>query len=388
MTRAVLLLTGGRGLPDMLFVKYMIEYWHPDFICTITTAQGRNDAENLKDFAQRHFHCIIEVLPIIDPFNEEQVKARCEEAFSSQADAEWICHFTSAPKGVGIYAYEVAQKHKAAYYFLDTGGRQVLSFVKKDEWIDVQKLYKATVKEYMGAYGRACNSHRGLAYQSNAEAWYPVADALVQDFEATQALLVGLRKAQNATPSHSLTPVISTKARHLLKILQEHGFLVIEREVGDEIQCTIVGSDQCQFLTGDWLEVYAWHQARQTDFADDYQWGLSIRLEKKLADIIPSNELDVLLTYRAKLLIAECKTSIDPFDSSYLDKLYAISNLVGMGYVSQVFITNRPKPRSRTRRFDSFCKQAAVRNIKVITGEQLPEIGKLLKEAVADSNRK
>ena len=357
MTRALLLLTGGRGLPDMLFVKYMTEHWHPDFIFTITTTQGEHDANNLKQFAKKHFHCDIEILPLVDPFQEEQVKERCREAFSSKPDAEWICHFTSAPKTVGIYAYEVAQEYEFAYYFLDTGGQQVVSFIPKEDSIDSKELYKATVEEYMEAYGRTCKVHRGRHYQENAESWYPVAEALVQDYEQTQILLQGLRKAQNTRPSRSLTPVISVKALHLLQTLQKHDFLVIERETADEVQCTIMDREKQQFLTGDWLEIYVWYQTHQEHFVDDCQWGRTIKIDKKLASIIasitpsnttPSNELDVLLTYQARLLIAECKTSIDPFDSAYLNKLYAITNLVGMGYVRQVFITNCPRPLRKT----------------------------------------
>lgn len=388
MTRALLLLTGGRSLPDMLFVKYMIEHWHPDFIYTITTRQGKKDAENLKHFAQKHFHSKIDILPIIDPFQEEQVKASCRKAFSSKPDAEWICHFTSSPKAVGLYAREVAQGYGVPFYFLDTGGQQVVSFVKNDNLIDVNKLYNVTVDEYMGAYGRTCGVNNGRPYHDNAEAWYPVAELLVQDYTATQALSKGLRKAQN---SRSLTPVIAVEARGLLQKLQEHDFLSIEDESAEGIECTILDKEKRQFLGGDWLEVYVWYQTQQKHFADDCQWGRTIKIDRKLTTIIESitprddgafNELDVLLTYQARLLIAECKTSIDPFDSAYLNKLYAITNLIGMGYVRQVFITNCPRPQGKNRRFDNFCKQAEARRITVITGDELPIIGKRLQEEI------
>ncbi len=88
------------------------------------------------------------------------------------------------------------------------------------------------------------------------------------------------------------------------------------------------------------------------------------------------------LTYKARLLIAECKTSRNPFETDHLYKLHSVAELVGGNYVRQVFITNCPRPKTNNESFDNFCRQADVRHIFVVTGEQLTGIGPLLKQQI------
>ena len=377
MTKALLLLTGGRMLPDLLFMKYMIAYWKPELVFAITTERGTKDTRKLQEFLSSHFKCDIKILVAIDPSKEDDVKTRCSEALASQSDAEWVIHFTGAPKTVGIFAYEVARDHNIPYCFLNTDSSQVVSLVKNID-IDTKKLYNASVEEYMLSYGRECKIHKGNAYVEKAQAWYPVAELLVDNYTETKALLKDLRKAQNN--KHSLKPSISVKAQRLVQELQDYDFLAIDKRNADEIACVLKDDDRRKFLHGDWLEVYVWHKVHQEDFVDDCLWGRSINVNE-LQNLISSNELDISLTYKARLLIGECKTSADPFDSEYLDKLYAISNFIGKDYVRQVFITDH-RPLKSNRRFKSFSHQAEIRNIKVVTGEQLSEIGTLLKEEI------
>ncbi len=91
MTKALLLLTGGRGIPDMLVVKYL----RPDIILNLTTVQGLKAAQSLKDFVDRHFHLQMEILPTIDPYDEQGIKDACKEALQLYPKADWIIHFTS-----------------------------------------------------------------------------------------------------------------------------------------------------------------------------------------------------------------------------------------------------------------------------------------------------
>ncbi len=385
MTRALLLLMGGRSLPDMLFVKYMVKNWVPDRIFAITTRRGWDDAEQFKAFSHTHFGCDIEVLDIVDPFDEEQVKARCNEALALSPDTEWVAHFTGSPKAVGIYAYEVMKEHGFPFYFLDTDGQRAISLPSKNTiTIYPEELYRATVQEYMGAYGRTGIEHKDNSYHIQAQEWYSIAELFVEDYDATMALLEGVRKTKER---HHLTPTVSFKAQQLVQKLQDVGFLTIERQTAEYSECNLLDDQRYKFVAGGWLEVYVWCQLCQENFADDCEWGHIIKRDQTLRRIHVSNELDIAVTYNAKLLIGECKTSAKPFDSIYLDKLNSIAHLIGMGYVRQVFITNHPRPPEKNKSFSNFCRQAKVRNILVITGEQLPHIGKLLKQEIMDLDR-
>lgn len=138
-----------------------------------------------------------------------------------------------------------------------------------------------------------------------------------------------------------------------------------------------------EFLNGDWLEVYVWTEATNAGFADDCQWGYKI-----VADI-PSNELDLALTYKARLLIAECKTSGKPFNNDFLYKMHSVADLVGGNYVRQVFITHYPRPENKDEKekFDNFCQQASIRRVSVVTGDQLLDIRTVLQQQIGVTGR-
>ncbi len=373
MKKALLLLTGGRSLPDMLVIKYM----RPDIIMNITTTRGLTTATDFQKFVLTQWNCQMTILDPVDPYNENSIVSRCEEALALAPDADWIIHSTSSPKVIGIYAYDVARKHNIPYWILDTAGKQVVSLIK-DRAVDTETLFTANVKEYMGAYGRVCEIPRGAAYQEKTKAWYPVAQALLSDHEATQTLLQGLNKAKGDKPSHPLTPFVGLKAETLVRSLVKYAFLTITDKTSEGLECTIASEEMWQFLKGDWLEFYVWHEAEKASFTDDCQWGQKIVVDQKLAITLPSNELDIALTYQARLLIAECKTSKKPFDSEDLDKLYSIANLLGGDFVKQVFITSCPRPNGENEQFDNFKRQADVRRISIVTGDQLLNVGEML----------
>ncbi len=386
MTRALLLLTGGRSVPDMLVVKYLSIHWQLDTIVNITTERGLKIAENFRNFVQAQFHHDIKILDTIDPYKEKDIVERCEEALKLEPKAEWIMHCTTSPKVVGIYAHDVARRNGIPYWILDTARKQLVSLVKEYE-VDNEELFNASVKEYMGAYERVCEIPRGEAYQERAKSWYPVAMLLLSDHDATQKFLQGLRNASNDRPSHPLTPTVAIQAKQLAEKLEDYGFLTITSSNINEFQCTIKDDEMCKFLSGDWLEFYVWHEAKSASFADDCQWGHKIIVDQKLAATLPSNELDLALTYKGRLLIAECKTSKKPFGNSEdLDKLYSIANLLGGDFVKQVFITSSPKPDGSSKgledQFNNFKRQAEVRRIVVITGDQLQNIGVLLQHEI------
>ncbi len=85
MTKALLLLTGGRGIPDMLVVKHL----QPDFVYNITTNEGLPSAKNLQKVIRSEFGCEMEILETINPFQEEEIRDRCKQALQCHPDAAW-----------------------------------------------------------------------------------------------------------------------------------------------------------------------------------------------------------------------------------------------------------------------------------------------------------
>jgi hypothetical protein len=90
------------------------------------------------------------------------------------------------------------------------------------------------------------------------------------------------------------------KTTMLLQSLERAGLLkIIQRNNNDTI--VSLSNEDVRFLTGDWLEFYVWHEVIKTGFANDCRWDFRISKEKV------QFEIDLALTYKARLLIAECK---------------------------------------------------------------------------------
>lgn len=367
MKRALFLLTGGRSLPDMLVIKYL----RPDIILNLTTKQGQRQAEEFKKLLSEKLSIEMEVLPTINPFSEQEIKDACRAALRRHPDADWIIHFTSSPKIVGIYGYEVAREFNIPYWFIDTGGEQILSLIKVSQ-VEATQFFKSTVEEYMLSYGRTFAIPKSAAYRQKAENWYPVARLLAETPHETETLLKAVRGI------HVLNITVNAQAASLVEKLEALSALTIVNKSAKDLHCLIRDADTLDYLKGDWLEVFIWHEAAHAGFADDAQWGYKI-----VADL-PSNELDVVMSYKARLLIAECKTSSRPFDTDHLYKLHSVADLVGGNYVRQVFITHIVCPQN-DEGFNNFYQQARIRRTEVITGEMLLEAGNILKDLATNT---
>ena len=131
---------------------------------------------------------------------------------------------------------------------------------------------------------------------------------------------------------------------------------------------------QDKFLNGAWLEMYVWNEVKQQEIFDDYEWN-HIIIEGN-----SKNELDVAATYKAQLLIAECKTGEkEAFASDTLYKLDSVANLLGGKFVGKLLVTSLPLPK----KYQEFMEQAESRKVVVVTAENLPNVGAVIaKEAI------
>jgi len=377
MTKALLMLTGGRGIPDMLTVKYL----RPDITLTITTKQGLGTAKHLQQLVQAKFGCKLEIQPVVHPYNEQAIKDACNRALDQYPDAEWIMSLTSAPKIVSIFAMDLARERNVPCWFLNTDEGEVISLAK-DVPVDHQKIFIATVEEYMNVYQRLYTIPKPPAYRKKAQSWYNIAQVLVQEPKLTHLFLGRLREAQRGRGQYEpVTFTIDVQAKPLMQQLATAPLHVatINSESGDALQCTIVDGEKREFLNGDWLEVYVWKEVEKAGFAQDYQWGYKIFHKQD------EYELDLALTARGLLFIAECKTDYDPFTrrSHYLDTIEANASLLGGAFVTKFFITNHPDPES-IQSYTPFHHQAEQKKIRILTAQHLPNIGSILRDEVTN----
>ena len=152
------------------------------------------------------------------------------------------------------------------------------------------------------------------------------------------------------------------------------------------VHCDIPDGRLWRFISGGWLEIYAWVVAQEARCFDDCRYGLEIPSDGG------KNEIDLAITYAASLLIAECKTDDNPFTSEnikYLDKLNSIASMIGANYVARLFICTQKPMLGNKEAYDNFCQQADDRQIVIVTGNRLCDLGNILcQEAGADRRQR
>ncbi len=369
--KALLVLAGGRPSADILALLYL----QPHLVVIIAPHEWPYQ-KTYVDIAHTVPSCEVKVISNVDVFDIEACIKACTKACLPYPDTEWEWIFTTstAAKVMSLAGYELAKQKSIPCWQVDLLHERVISLVKETE-VNTQRFFHLTVDEYMKNYGYAI-ANRGLEgydYKSKLMAWGNIAQELV--FSSDTDSILGLLRDKKV--GHKTTLPQELKASTLLQSLEKSGLLEITYEGSDCISVHTTSHKSARFLgTGDWLEFYIWHEIINAGFADDCQWDISILNERVKFNI------DLALTYKARLLIAEFCTSRSVLHlDQYLARLDSNANLLGGGYVSKIFIINQPSAvnSSYNRYYDTFWERAKLRNIVVVTKEDLPSIGGILK---------
>ncbi|MBA2288142.1 MAG: DUF1887 family protein [Ktedonobacteraceae bacterium] len=113
------------------------------------------------------------------------------------------------------------------------------------------------------------------------------------------------------------------------------------------------------------------------------------QLTDAITELFKDNELDVTMMYKAKLLVAECKTG-NAFDAETLYKLDSIANQLGGRFVGRMLVTSLPIPakdREAEKQYEKLKDRAEVRAIRIVTREELANIQQIIKDIAMKSVR-
>src|SRR5579875_2846573 len=376
--KALLVVAGGRAAPDVLSLLYL----QPQLVVAITSEEGWQAEQAFIDIAHTLPSCEIEIIPKINAYDLEIGKAACRRVLSSYPDTEWDWTITigSSPKITGIAAYEVAKDSNIPCWHIDNRHEKVVSLVE-DVSVDRLRFFHLSLDDYMRIQRREGIEKKGptKGYRKIAEGWVKVAEAMAASEDTTHFTSIFYKcykkfknKEEEGILQEPLPIPPSLETHPLLRVFLEQQLLHIEGASSDESVYYFTSIESAHFLgTGDWLEIYVWHKATEARFADDCRWGYKIKGQV-------NNESDLALIYKAQLIIAECKTDINPFkaEKGYQRDLDAAAELLGGAYVSKVFITNQPGTGDS---YLSFEQQAKERHIVVVTREKLADIGTILR---------
>jgi hypothetical protein len=371
--KALLVVTGGRAVPNVLSLLWL----QPRVVRVLLSEQGWEYIEAFQGIATSRPECQIDILPNVDAYNFEACMSACLSACELYPDDEWEWTFdiASAPKIMGIAAYEVAKQKGIACWHADAQRDCHVSLVRP-VLVDTARFFHLTLDDYMKAQHRTWKITKPLTYRETVKQWAELARSLAQSADVIE-LLKNLR-LKKLSDVHTFS--VQEARFPCLQLAIDLELLAVERSSAGALTGRFTSAEAAAFLgTGDWLEFYVWHEAISRGLADEdhCQWGCTI------LDGSVEKELDLALMHKAQLMIAECKTDEEPFSAKkgHLHKLQAKANVLGGSYVCKLFITTQ---RGVGNSFEAFQKQAEQYKIVVVTGERLPEIGQILQNEATD----
>jgi Domain of unknown function (DUF1887) len=391
--KALLTLFGGRSfLPTALLVIHE----KPDIVVAISSEQSYSDLPQLRQAIEKfqadyNFTCVLETPDGIDAFAVTKIQMACEDAIKRHSDVKWIFDITGGTALMSIAAYETArsfkgtQKTPISCWYLNTAHTRVISLVGKQR---KNSIFHISVDGYATAYKHTLQKGLFEGIQNNKPDWLHFAQKLGQNPHKIQVLKVVMNKvsdrpAINTPKSYSITEAeLPDKAYELLEDAQQVGLMNLLSRSTDGIISFKLTYIQDKFLNGAWLEAYVWNEARQImdktgqqPLFDDCQWNQGL-------EGITNNELDVALTYKAQLLIAECKTGEKgTFASDTIYKWDSVANSLGGKFVGRLLITSlNPSEAIKEDSFKDFLARADSKGVVVVTRDELPNIGKILKQ--------
>lgn len=392
--KAFLTLFGGRSfLPTALTLIHE----KPGIVVAISSKESHRDLDQLRQAIEKYqkkhgFHCEIETPAAIDAFKVAQIQRVCENIVSQRSNKNWIFDVTGGTSLMTLAAYEAAKAHSkksnasTKCWYLNTAQTRVIPLLGKGS---NKGLFHIDVEDYVTAYSRdLVPGELEDQRQYSQQHWLPFAQTLGKNpqFAALIKLVmskiskIGHPRKQNAK-LYTLKD-LPEETDSLLEEAQQVGLLdQLNRDVDSSVSFQL-SYLQDKFLNGAWLEAYVWDEAgkiwdetKGRALFDDYQWN------QRIIDGNSRNELDVALTYKAQLLIAECKTGDEEsFASDTLYKLDSVANVLGGRFVGRLLVTSI----SEKKPSQDFLAQAKSRRIVVVTGEGLPDIAAILKKEAID----
>ncbi len=311
----------------------------------------------------------------------------CLEVARAHPDAEIIFDVTSAPKIMGFAAYEVARFLNQRVIIVNTANGDLIDLIPPTT---AAMPIEITLEQYLACYGRRPVStfsfdELSIECELAVEAAQFLATGGEPAVEAMDKLRSWSQGKGKRTIPFQRTGTLTPAARDVLYRLQDLGLIDNLRERDDgRVSYTILNDMDWNYLEGTWLEVFVWDQARQAE--DDDGRPLFQAPNLGLSFEVPSDgarkEIDFGCVYHGQFIHASCKTGSNPFRTQYLDEIRAVSSLIGGRFASRLFITNAFPPAEDNRDYQRFLAQAKDREIVIVTGEELANVGQILEKQV------
>ena len=373
METVQILLVGGRQVPNVIgsmelhpqYVDFLVSQDEINRVNTLVESLAGIEGLNLPDKKN---------LEIVDAYDYQANVDACKRLCAKHANKRIQFNLTGSTKIMAFAAYDIAHQFQKEAFYVNTAKGQIVWLLGNHK---ASTPFRLTIEEYLRTYGRQPQLTFDFSRLTFGQLQAIEAARLLARLGPDAInLLYQIRRVQGKGVRRVTFNRATTKEQKLIDDLAKIG--VIDKEQNAFLICS---NEDWNFFKGDWLEIYVWDEARQQMDKE----GRPLFDECELSLEIPSEaarkEIDVACLYQAQLIHCSCKTDRKSFETAYLDELRAVSSLIGGRFCSRVFITNAIFTAQEQK--DKFLAQATQREIIVITGDNLKDLGGILaKQAI------
>lgn len=394
---AQLVLVGGRSsIPNILTILHL----KPDVVVTLCSHESKTDFQKIKDVITHYLpDCQVKNLAPVDAFVVDEIAQQCEIAFNRYPQAQWTCNITAATAVMSIAVYKEAELRGYPCWYIDTSHARIVPLVGPAYQ---QDIFHLSVEQYIAAY--YYQLQKSKIDETDAQVlceqqWLPFAQKLGKNLSLLHSFNEILEIIQNNGPKKDEVKGYSNKKNKHTDTFSPDAYnlLVYAKEIGLVKSITIdnsgithfqLNNTQHQFLNGTWLEIYVWNELKTIMNLppDSIDWGYEIITGGT------KREADVLLTHKAQLIVAECKTGKNDKKPETLKDLTTLTNPIGAKFVGKILVMSLFTPdktdEKAYRAHQEFLDKAQQQHIVVTMAEDLPSIGEILAKEVIDPTYK
>jgi Domain of unknown function (DUF1887)/CRISPR-associated protein (Cas_Cmr3) len=270
-------------------------------------------------------------------------------------------------------------------WYLDTANSRVIPLVGEGR---DNTIFSITVDQYMAAYNYRLQDGSNLKHHRDRylkDDWMTFATRLGKNPREASLLKQMISKAAGS-PRAVKNVTNSFETSEFLRDLEAIG-LVSKLQADERHFHFTLSEEQFKFLDGAWLELYTYQEARRLGLFDDIQWSKEIidnDPERTARFPLQYKELDISLTYKAQMIVVECKTGKEGLESKTLDEIVTIADLIGRGFVEKLLVSSHSLPdkmdANQQSSQEDFQTKAKRRGVYVVAREKLPLLSDILKK--------
>lgn len=354
----------------------------PGTIVLLTSQPMERQAELLQNFLQpRGFSC--QSIPIGDGYDFAQTQKACGDAIAryGKEDGEVVLNVTGGTKIAALAAYQQFYFESKRILYMDTDHDRILELGDHPKSIPLTENL-LDVKGYLACYGKNIR-HETAARRGEREArrdretTRQLCELLVRHTDLLRSINAQISQEWEKKKKYPLFIDIGggEEDAKLFELLVEAHIV----EPSTATRMCITTEENHFYLNGGWLEEYVYNTVtgmKNGGLDCDCRLNVNIEWDSPLAPgKRTANELDVLFTFRNRLHLISCKTSILDKDSGKgMGALYELDSLkdnAGGIFARPMLVSAHPLREADARRANEL-------GIRVVKGGEILRLRELL----------